>query len=88
VGKVRLYDDSACQSQFSVNDLSSSGGQCINLFPAGKAIGAKAITDLSYTAGTCKPFGGEPGGKAYEDPKEPEDIVTFCCRAPFDDVDE
>ncbi len=78
---IRLFDDAACVSQFSEETIASYGGQCSNLYPPGKAVGAKAITDLHYAGGSCLASGGQPIGEATPDDAQ---AVTFCCYHPFD----
>jgi len=80
VGTLRLYDDATCTSQSSQIDVASYGDQCTNLYPPGKAIGAKAIPDLHYIPGECLASGGGATGSAKEDDSQ---AITFCCRAPF-----
>ncbi|TKC89021.1 hypothetical protein [Polyangium fumosum] len=81
LASLRLYDDAACSSQFSEDPISSVIEQCTNVSLPGRALGAKAITDLAYVPGLCLATGGEPTGAASEDPAE---AVTFCCLAPFE----
>ncbi|MDI3291179.1 hypothetical protein [Polyangium sp. 15x6] len=81
LGALRLYEDGACMSQFSEDPVYSTDVQCTNVYPPGRKLGSKAITDLAYMPGTCSATGGEPTGAASEDPA---DVVTFCCLAPFD----
>ncbi|MRG98509.1 hypothetical protein [Polyangium spumosum] len=81
LASLRLYDDGECMSQFSEDPIYSTEVQCTNVFPPGRALGSKAITDLSYMPGLCLATGGEPTGAASEDPT---DAVTFCCLAPFE----
>jgi len=81
VGSLRLYDDSACAVEADNVGVASFDEQCINVFPPGRALGSKAITDLAYLPGACLSTGGEPTGAASEDPA---DAVTFCCLAPFE----
>ena len=82
VGTVRLYDDAACGAEFAKQPIASYGKQCTNIYPAGRAIGSKAITDVAYVPGTCAPSGGEPIGEAHPDSA---DAVTFCCLSPLGD---
>ncbi|TKD09914.1 hypothetical protein [Polyangium fumosum] len=82
LGTLRLFQDGACGSQFAEVPLSSTGEQCTNVLPAGRALGGKAITDLAYSPGICASTGGDPTGSAERDPAQ---AVTFCCRSPFDD---
>jgi len=84
VATLRLFDDAACTKQFAENLLGSTGDQCTNLFPDGHAIGAKAITDVSYVPGSCSAIGGEPKGQAKPDAKG---AVTFCCLPQFYDIE-
>jgi hypothetical protein len=81
LASLRLYEDAACTAQFAVNPISSTGEQCGNVFPAGRALGSKAITDLSYLPGQCAASGGAPVGGAHPDVSG---AVTFCCLPPFD----
>jgi hypothetical protein len=81
LGTMRLYDDATCASQCNEQMLSSFGEQCGNIWPPGRAIGSKSITDLTYIKGACVASGGEAIGEAY--PKS-DTAVTFCCRAMFD----
>jgi hypothetical protein len=83
LASLRFYDDAACGSQFATNPISSSDPQCVKIIPPGRAIGAKAITDLAYVPGSCSASGGEPTGAASPDPIN---AVTFCCLYPFYDL--
>ncbi|MDI1450782.1 hypothetical protein QHF85_42475 [Polyangium sp. 6x1] len=76
-GSLRLYDDAACASQFEQASLGSTDDKCIDVFPVGRAIGAKAVTGVTYVPGTCSSSGGAPKGLA-----SPNKIsaITFCCR--------
>lgn len=82
LGTLRLYDDAACSNQFTEQNVASFGDQCGNIYPPGRAIAAKAITDISYVAGSCAATGGEPTGEAKPD-ADPMQAVTFCCVGPF-----
>ncbi|WP_170319464.1 hypothetical protein [Polyangium spumosum] len=73
---IRLYNDEACTSQFEQGGLASGYEKCINVVTPGRAIGAKAITDLEYVPGACASGGGTPRGLAAEDASR---AVTFCC---------
>ena len=77
---LRLFDDAACLSEFYKQPVSSVSGDCDLIFPAGRAMGGKAVTDHAYIAGTCEAGGGEPIGEAVEDE---ENAVTFCCRESY-----
>ncbi len=81
LASLRLYDDAACAVEADNVGVASFDDQCINVFPPGRALGSKAITDLAYVPGACLSTGGEPTGAASEDPA---DAVTFCCLAPFE----
>ena len=81
LASMKLYNDAACTLQFIEQPISSVADECENVFPAGRALGAKSITDLAYMPGTCAATGGEPRGEVKVDPT---DAVTFCCLAPFD----
>jgi len=78
-GMLRLYDDAACSAEVVPLLLGSMGEGCTNIIPAGRAIGAKRVTDLAYFAGTCGPSGGEPKGLATGNTAN---AVTFCCMKP------
>jgi hypothetical protein len=80
VATLRLFTDGACVSQFHQQTVASLGGDCSPVFPAGLAIGSKAITDRMYMPGSCKASGGEPVGEAKPDD---ENAVTFCCRRSY-----
>lgn len=80
LGTLRLYDDAACTSEFEKLSMSSYGEKCVTMQPPGRALGAEAITDLTYKPGTCVASGGEPTGEAKADET---DAVTFCCLPPF-----
>ena len=77
---IRLYDDATCASQFEQGGLASGYEKCINVVAPGRALGAKAITDLEFVPGACTTGGGLPSGLAAEDV---ERAVTFCCIGPF-----
>jgi hypothetical protein len=79
LGVLRLYDEAACSAEVVPLLLSSMGEGCTNIFPAGRATGAKRVTDLAYLPGTCGPIGGEPKGMATGDAAN---AVTFCCMKP------
>ncbi|MDI3288186.1 hypothetical protein [Polyangium sp. 15x6] len=80
VATLRLFDDGACASEFLKQPISSLGGDCDPIFPAGRAMGGKSVTDHAYVAGTCEAGGGEPIGEAVEDD---ENAVTVCCRQSY-----
>ena len=75
-GNMPLYEDAACSTEFVNVLLGSMSEGCTNIIPAGRAIGAKRVTDLAYLDGTCGPTGGEPKGVATGDTAN---AVTFCC---------
>ncbi|TKD03151.1 hypothetical protein [Polyangium fumosum] len=77
VGSLHLYDDATCSSQFEQAGLASTDEKCIDILPDGRAIGAKAVTGVTYVHGTCGSSGGAPKGSA-----SPNKIsaITFCCR--------
>ncbi len=77
---LRLYNDATCSSEFEKLALASPYDKCVDIVPPGRAIGAKAITDLAYVQGTCASAGGAPKGGAFPDPTS---AVTFCCLGPF-----
>jgi len=79
LGTIHLYDDASCMSEFWKTPVSSFSAPCYDVTPPGRAIGAKAITDVSYVPGTCAASGGEPFGKAAPDDMQ---AVTFCCLLP------
>ncbi|MDI1442413.1 hypothetical protein [Polyangium sp. 6x1] len=81
LGNLRFYSDAACEAGADTVDVASFGDQCTNVYPPGRALGSKAITDLAYLPGICLATGGEPTGAASEDPA---DVVTFCCLPPFE----
>ncbi|MDI1478591.1 hypothetical protein [Polyangium sp. y55x31] len=80
VGSVRLYNDAACASEFEKGGLASGYEKCINIVAPGRALGAKAITDLAYVPGECLSSGGTPTGAAT---RNAIGAVTFCCLGPF-----
>jgi hypothetical protein len=79
IGKMRIYDDAACSTDLATMPIGSMGEACVNVIPAGSAIGVKRLTDLAYLAGTCGPSGGEPKGMATGNTAN---AVTFCCMKP------
>lgn len=79
IGNMRLYEDAACSKEIANINVGSMGEACTNIIPAGRAIGAKRVTDLAYLPGTCGPSGGEPKGIATGDAAN---AVTFCCMKP------
>ncbi|MDC0740851.1 hypothetical protein [Polyangium mundeleinium] len=81
LGNLRFYSDAACEAGADTVDVASFGDQCTNVYPPGRALGSKAITDLAYLPGICLATGGEPTGAVSEDPT---DVVTFCCLPPFE----
>ncbi|MDI3286662.1 hypothetical protein [Polyangium sp. 15x6] len=81
IGNLRFYSDGACTVGANTVDVASFDEQCTNVFPPGRALGSKAITDLAYIPGLCLATGGEPTGAASEDFA---DAVTFCCLPPFE----
>jgi hypothetical protein len=82
---MAVYDDGACsQSPAAVNNVSSSDELCFNVAPPGRVIGSKTISQPTYIPGACPATGGETFGKAIADEK---DAVTFCCAAPFDQIE-
>ncbi|MDI1432826.1 hypothetical protein [Polyangium sorediatum] len=82
VASLHVYEDPACalQSTEVQVPLASTDTGCGKILPAGRAVGSKAITDLTYVPGTCSASGGEPIGEAREDMNT---AVTFCCTYPF-----
>jgi len=80
VGNIRLYDDSLCGSEFAKYPISSIKETCLDISLPGRAIGAKAITDLGYVPGVCEASGGESIGEAQADDAQ---ATTFCCLRPF-----
>ncbi len=79
IGMLRLYDDAACSVEVVPMLLGSMGDSCTTIFPTGRAIGSKRVTDLAYLPGTCGPSGGEPKGMATGNTAN---AVTFCCMKP------
>ncbi len=79
IGMLRLYADAACSTEVVPLLLGSMSDSCTTIIPAGRAIGAKRVTDLAYLPGTCGPSGGEPKGAATGDTAN---AVTFCCMMP------
>jgi hypothetical protein len=75
-GSISIYSDSACGSlpPLLVLPVWSNGDQCGEVLP-GDGLASKSAGPLTYTAGMCKPSGGEPTGSP-----EPIDPKTFCCR--------
>ncbi len=79
IGNLRVYNDAACSTEFVNMPLGSMGENCTNIIPAGRAVGAKRVTDLTYLPGTCGSSGGEPKGSASANAAR---AVTFCCMNP------
>jgi hypothetical protein len=79
IGNMPVYDDAACSNQFVNLLLGSMSENCTGIIPAGRAIGAKRVTDLAYLPGTCGSTGGEPKGLATGNAAN---AVTFCCMKP------
>ncbi len=79
IGNMRLYEDASCSKEIANINVGSMGEACTNIIPAGRALGAKRVTDLAYLPGTCGPIGGEPTGAAIGDAAH---AVTFCCMKP------
>ncbi|MDI3290841.1 hypothetical protein QHF83_46440 [Polyangium sp. 15x6] len=77
MGSLRLYDDAVCSSQFAQASLASTKEKCVDVLPPGRAIGAKAVTGVTYVHGTCSRSGGTPKGSASPNKNS---ASTFSCR--------
>jgi hypothetical protein len=77
VGALRLYEDTACTTQFVEAPIGSMSENCTGVVPAGRAVGSKRVTGLTYFAGTCEAHGGDSVGNAVADAAR---AVTFCCQ--------
>jgi len=71
---VTFYEDGACSAQIGSVGAWSVDTSCVDVTPAGLAIGSKSATAPIYHGGTCAASGGELVGSA--DPIGP---MTFCC---------
>ncbi len=81
---LAVYQDGACaQVPSHVNNVSSFMPLCFDVTLPGQAIGSKTMSLPTYIPGTCPATGGEPFGKAVPDA---HDAVTFCCAAPFYEI--
>jgi hypothetical protein len=84
LGTIPLYNDGACQAEFTKLSVSSMGPNCVGLQPPGIALGAKAFAGLDYMPGVCEASGGTPKGLAMADPAQE---VTFCCGTSFWEIE-
>jgi len=71
-----FYADDACSALVAGVGAVSTKTTCVDLAPAGIAIGSKASTVPVYQPGTCAASGGELTGIAA-----PINPMTFCCLA-------
>lgn len=73
--QLSLHKDDVCANPLLQGyTLASTGPGCIDFQMAGVALGSKAITNLAYIPGTCKPNGGEVTGDLTL-----IEAMTFCC---------
>jgi hypothetical protein len=78
---LSVYKNSTCSTVNPADlvvgavPIASTGQGCVNILPAGQALGSKEITNPTYQPGTCTPSGGETMGSA--DPLGP--ASTYCC---------
>jgi hypothetical protein len=79
MGSLSVFSDNLCLSQFAQMPLSSMDGNCVGITPAGRAVGSKTISDLSYVPGTCAVTGGESIGTVIPNDNE-NSVTTICCR--------
>jgi hypothetical protein len=75
-GAISIFNDSACSTLPLVTlTVGSDGPQCTQVLPGYALASKKSASPLTYTAGACKPSGGEPIGT-----EEPTQAKTFCCQ--------
>lgn len=85
LAQLAVYEDGACaQVPSDVKSVSSFMPTCFDVAMPGQALGSKTMSEPKYIAGACPASGGEPFGKAVADEK---DAVTFCCAAPFYEIE-
>jgi len=72
---VSTFTDAACTAPlFGGYPVSSLKSPCLDLTPAGEALGSKSMSNITYHPGVCQPTGGEPQGGSL-----PVNPATFCC---------
>jgi hypothetical protein len=75
-GAISVFNDSMCGAPLPLLVLTAvNTGPTCGQVPAGSGLASKSAGPLTYTAGMCKPNGGEPTGTVeLIKPK------TFCCQ--------
>ncbi len=72
--KVSLFEDPGCSDLFATLSIDATMPLCVDILPAGSALGSKSASPVSFTPGVCQPGGGAPSGAV-----EPLDPTTYCC---------
>jgi hypothetical protein len=76
LAKVSVFADEACSDLVATISIDATGPACLDVLPAGSALGSKSASPPVYQPGTCKVGGGEPIGAVLPDPVTAQ---TLCC---------
>ncbi|MEP7124899.1 MAG: hypothetical protein ABJE95_28480 [Byssovorax sp.] len=71
---VSAYADAACSLPVAAITLDATKPACVDILPAGAALGSKLGGEPQYAPGACAVSGGEPTGAAV-----PVNPITVCC---------
>ena len=77
-GELSLGESNLCSESFLTLPISSDRSECSNVYPPGRAVGSKQLTNLHYEPGHCEAKGGLPIGDVVLKDME---AVTWCCVA-------
>ena len=77
-GSIGLFTDAACGAPLvgPTYSIDATKSACVDILPAGSALGSKTASDPIFHPGTCDASGGEPTGEVAGDP---EVNMVFCC---------
>jgi hypothetical protein len=75
VGLVSVYNDAACHDLQAALMMTSGAAPCVDILPAGVALGSKSAATPVYVPGMCTPWSIQPTGAAT-----PVGPSTFCCQ--------
>ena len=71
---VSIHSDSACSMPIAAITLDATKPACVDILPAGAALGSKLAGEPLYAPGACQATGGAPTGAAV-----PSNPITVCC---------
>jgi hypothetical protein len=71
---VAAYADGACTAPIASVTVDTTKPACVDVLPAGAALGSKLASEPVYAPGACQASGGEPTGAAV-----PINPITICC---------